>query len=772
MSSETYGKEDIFLNEQNIEQIRSFLTKVLDLGLSFKLQSSVRQSEFNNPDSVQFTDPPIEGVSLDVLAEHFKVLASESTNFSSPNFVGFPDAGNATAALSAAILIPFLNQNLINQDFCGPAATFLEMETIHWLRKLLQYDTPTVYKKALDIGGCCVHGGVLANTIAMLAARESLFPNTMRNGITFDTRKTKILAPAGISHYSIRMALAWLGLGETSIAEVPINTDYKIEISQLEATIERHRELGNDIMAMVVYAGDSRTMSIDNLDEIGRVLTRHGIWFHVDACHGLQVLFSEKYRSRLQGIEMADSVTIDPHKVLWIPYVCSYVLFKSSSTIKRIASSSDLITKEVWSLGQTTPFIGSKAFNALKFWAMLRSLGCRRIGEEIDRRIEFTESIQRYINSQKDLLLLNETDINSVMFMFVPELLQKREMGYAMLTHLNDINLAIKNKILQDGHYYVHGFPIPSSGYTSLFPTGATLQVLRIMNGNPNTSMESIERLVAAIVQLGRSLGETRLTVANAEDDIRTTPMFAEFTEWLSDFAGGVEHVSLVYGSSVRKQQFFKSDVDLMVIAADEFCTDEHKDAIRIKVIELHAKYSLRIDEEVPYDKKLLVPLSFARASVGGGGFISNELSIEVPDIVKTPEFLNSSAMLARLALNVVTTKVVVLTGNFDLYYRLRQDGIRTLIFIMFCRLRSIASVNELCDALYGDQEREGELYLGYKDRQLVDDHLRTLTYEVFKGMLKAGQIVEYQGRFLIAQRFQFDMLDSVREHIRTVDQW
>ena len=262
---------------------------------------------------------PESGMSYDELAQGFSAIASKSSNWGSPNFLGFPDAGNNVAGLAAAVFTPLLNQNMANQDICSPEATFIEMEVIHWLREALGYSVPSSYSTASEIGGILTLGGCLSNTIALVAAREKLFPGCGLNGLPVLPSKIRVLVPAVIEHYSIRSAMAWLSLGEHNVVRVPVNADFRMDQDALERVIIKERAQGNLILACVAYAGDSRSMRIDHLDSLADLLQKHGVWFHVDACHGSQLAFSEKHRGKLRGIEKADSITIDPHKVPFLP---------------------------------------------------------------------------------------------------------------------------------------------------------------------------------------------------------------------------------------------------------------------------------------------------------------------------------------------------------------------------------------------------------------------------------------------------------------------
>jgi len=169
-------------NEQN-EGIQEFLHRVVDLGAAFKTSGNVTRGISSGRPDVSFATMPESGVSYDSLVQEFSEIASKSSNWGSPNFLGFPDAGNNVAGLAASVLTPLLNQNMANQDICSPEATFKEMEVVHWLREALGYSVPRSYSKASEIGGILTLGGCLSNTIALLAAREKLFPDCGLTGL-------------------------------------------------------------------------------------------------------------------------------------------------------------------------------------------------------------------------------------------------------------------------------------------------------------------------------------------------------------------------------------------------------------------------------------------------------------------------------------------------------------------------------------------------------------------------------------------------------------
>jgi glutamate/tyrosine decarboxylase-like PLP-dependent enzyme len=257
-----------------------FFKDVLSLGIKFKAQTDVRSERINLPDSKFFDSMPEDGISQEELLDCFKDIAKYSTNFASPKFMGCPDAANSIPALGAAMLVPFINQNMCNQDIQAPAASFIEMEVVHWLRQQLGFQVSSEYTHVLQLEGVMTAGGCLSNTVGMMAARKNLFPGSGKTGLPVVASKIRVLVPDVIEHYYIRSAIAWLGMGEANVVRVPVDNVYRIKIDELERIIKEERELGHYVLACVAYAGDSRSMRSDNLYDIGIVLRKNKIWFH------------------------------------------------------------------------------------------------------------------------------------------------------------------------------------------------------------------------------------------------------------------------------------------------------------------------------------------------------------------------------------------------------------------------------------------------------------------------------------------------------------
>lgn len=489
----------MILNKNNTKKVNNLLKEAIDIGMFFKLQNNTNEKYLDMNKGLHLVKQlPKNGMPLSKVLKEFKnIFLPYCTNFSSPLFMGFPDAGNSVAAIMGSIISDFLQQNLINQTFCAPSATFLEISVIRWFREVIGYKNIKNVKNIWDVGGVVTSGGTMSNAIAILLARENKFPNTMENGVR-DQDKSFIVVPRGIGHYSVKSAQMWLGCGNRLIE---VNTkDFKYDLFDLEEKLKKNK---GKIMCLVAYAGDSRTMSVDQFDKIAKLVKKidPSIWLHADACHGFSLGFSHKLKNKIAGIELFDSVTFDPHKVLLTPYAVSIIAVKNPESFKKIISLSDLIMKEQFSFGQISPFLGSKAWNSLGLWFLIKNLGKKGIGKIIEKRHELAKYLEKKLILDKDFILMNKVDINSVIFLY------KGMIQIDNIDLLNEVNKKIHTIMLKQGIYHLHQFSIPDSGYIK---EGVIFYPLRFMSGNPNTTKKDVDSMIEYVRSLGNKINKKK----------------------------------------------------------------------------------------------------------------------------------------------------------------------------------------------------------------------------------------------------------------------
>lgn len=481
------------INNYNKEYAEKCFKEAINLGIDFKLNNNVNEKHFSKEMLNDLIKLPLESSNPETILNEFKEkILPYCTNFSNEKFMGFPDAGNSISGLTGAIISDFVQQNLINSSFCAPIATFTEIAVINWLREIIGYKIKEI-KNIWDVGGIITYGGTGSNTTAMLLARENFHKNTMINGVS-NPENYKIVIPKGIGHYSIRSASMWIGCGDNIIE---VNTiDFKYDLNELKKVLETNK---GKIMCVVAYVGDSRTMTIDNLKDIYKLVKEidNNIWLHADACHGFSLAFSEKLKHKLDGLNLFDSISTDPHKVLAIPYCISALLIKNPEKMKLITSTSDLIMQEDFAFGQITPFIGSKSWISLKLWFAIKSFGIKGFGNLIEKRCEMANYLKDKINNSNEFILLNDVNINSVVFMYVED---KNNLKNLNIEYLNSQNIMIYNKLLKEGKYYLHKFSLPDN--KGIIKKDAILTPLRYMSGNDNIAKKDIDEMLNHIKSL------------------------------------------------------------------------------------------------------------------------------------------------------------------------------------------------------------------------------------------------------------------------------
>ncbi len=478
----------------------TLLHRVLDIGLSFKQQTDIFAKRLS-PSQIRdrlVTDLPVASTPAAEVVQLFEnEVLPLCKNEASPQFLGFGDTGDDLGALSGAILAILTQQNMINQSFDSPSATFIEIAVLRWLRSLLGYSNPPVADVATvwDVGGMVTHGGTTSNTIAMMLAREAMAPGTMQNGVV-DAGQFGVIVPRGIGHYSIKSALTWIGLG-ARVIEVDTH-EFRYDTDALAQAL--HDNAGQ-IMAVVAYAGDSRTQTVEHLRAVHDLVRSAdpSIWLHADACWGLVATFSPRLRDRVDGIELFDSVTVDPHKVMAVPYGLSALLVRCPEVLRTISSYSDLIMQEDFAFGQVTPFIGTKGWLSLKLWMMMLTAGRTGLAELAEHRIEHVQRFSRLLDKHPRFIRLHDPDLAAVAFVYLPTGVtlpaSNEDIG-----RVNNLNRRLHERMLEDGRWYLHRFSLPDD--LGRIRRGALLQSLRFMANNPNLSEAHMVDVLVYLDQL------------------------------------------------------------------------------------------------------------------------------------------------------------------------------------------------------------------------------------------------------------------------------
>ena len=259
-------------------------------------------------------------------------------------------------------------------------------------------------------------GGSLANLQALAVARNAKL-DVQRRGLVGLTRRPVLFASQS-AHTSIEKAAMVLGLGAHAVIPVEVDQHSHLIPAQLEAAIQAAESRGDQPFCVVATAGTTVTGSIDPLGESGKIAKAHQLWFHVDAAYGGALVFSVRHREKLAGIELADSITFNPQKWLYVTKACATVLFRDVALLGskfRTAAPYMNWSNDLPNLGELS-VQGTRHADILKLWLTLNHFGEQGCASLVDESLHLTQHFVDCIRRREYLEVVAEPDMNIVCF--------------------------------------------------------------------------------------------------------------------------------------------------------------------------------------------------------------------------------------------------------------------------------------------------------------------------------------------------------------------
>ncbi|MEV7005590.1 pyridoxal-dependent decarboxylase [Streptosporangium sp. NPDC051022] len=315
------------------------------------------------------------GMTSETYAEFLATYLDEGTRFHHPGYLGHQIAAPDFPAALADFVHGAANNPMAVYEM-GAAAATVEFEVLRWMLDKAGYGEAG--------GGVLTHGGSLANLTALLAARAAVAPEAWTDGVPGDLA---LLAPES-AHYSLTRAAAILGLGERAVMPLDVDPLGRIDVARLSAALDRVRRAGRRPMALVAAACATGTGLYDDLRGIGEFCADNGVWFHVDGAHGASALLADGHRHLMDGVELADSLIWDAHKMLRTSSLAAAVLTRREGDLdaafRQRASYLFYGDQGFDLIGRTVEC--SKAELGLKIFLNLAWRGERGLGDHVARR--------------------------------------------------------------------------------------------------------------------------------------------------------------------------------------------------------------------------------------------------------------------------------------------------------------------------------------------------------------------------------------------------
>lgn len=348
---------------------------------------------------------PTKSVAFDDLLKVFRETVLPFSRHSlHPRMFGYVQSPGTPIAALADLLASTLNENLTAWR-SAPAPVEIERLTIDWIRQILGFDSKA--------GGLFLSGGSMANLSALAAARNATGNSSGKQLRIYASSET---------HHSIAKAAMLLGIG--NVCSVAVDKNFKVRIDDLESKISSDLKAGNLPFCVVANAGTVNTGAVDPFTEIRKVADRHRLWMHIDASYGAFAVLAKS--SLFAGLELADSVALDPHKWLYLPIDVGCAIYrdpeKARATFEHGAEYTRIIgqrAEEAFAFWDYGPEL-SRRFRALKVWMLLRGVGLDALGGAIESNIACARHLESLVKTSDDFEMIAPVELSIFCFRHVP----------------------------------------------------------------------------------------------------------------------------------------------------------------------------------------------------------------------------------------------------------------------------------------------------------------------------------------------------------------
>ncbi|HQI80849.1 MAG TPA: pyridoxal-dependent decarboxylase [Deltaproteobacteria bacterium] len=460
----------------------------------------------------------------DVLDEIKNNIIKHSVKVANPYYIGHMTSAIPYFMILLEMIAVSLNQNQVKIE-SAKASSFVEREFLCWIHQLIYRNSTEFYKKHIQNPkialGNITSDGTVANLTALILAMAKAFPPDRKGfrGVRVEGLaraldhygyRQALFLVSKRGHYSICKAGTILGVGEQGIIRVPVQPCInKIDINKLQCIVHKIRKedkavgLPTKFVALVGIAGTTETGNIDDLAALSEIARDLGAHFHVDAAWGGGALLMDGARDMMKGIEKADSVTMDAHKLLYAPNSMGICVFKDIDDSRNLYHTSNYIIREgSVDLGRFT-MEGSRSFSCLKPWAAVKIIGRHGYKLIFDHARELQKTFVEFIERDTLFELMNKPELFIINYRFVPEefrtllksLMKNPRRNSDRITAINKVinalNIELHKTIRDHDMSFVSRTRLESTRYAP-----RKIVVLRAITINPNTERYMLRQIL------------------------------------------------------------------------------------------------------------------------------------------------------------------------------------------------------------------------------------------------------------------------------------
>ncbi|NQV22823.1 MAG: aminotransferase class I/II-fold pyridoxal phosphate-dependent enzyme [Rhodopirellula sp.] len=439
----------------------------------------------------EFLDPasPLQN-GVEPLVDRFEVLAKEMLarghNLHDPRYIGHQVPASVPLAGLFDAIGSVTNQVMAVYEM-GPWATAVERSLIDRIGQAIGFEKDT-------FAGLVTHGGTLGNMTGLLTARNVTLGDAWGSGLQ-GSDKAPVLVAHGDSHYSISRTAGILGIGTRNVVRVKLDQRRRMDPQHLDETLTVLRKTGTPIVAVCACACATPIGAFDPLPEIAEICRRHEVWLHVDAAHGGAACLSKKYRHLIAGLEQADSVVTDAHKMMFVPALCAFVFYRNRDHRFEAFQQDAPYLFDPSSPGLAEYDSGMQTLECTKraasygLWGIWSLFGQQLFSDMIDATFDLGRVFYEKLVEAPDFEPLHEPQCNIVAFQYVPD-----ELRDAPHETLNQFLLKLRHRLIRSGEFYIVQTKIDGK------------QALRVTIINPLTTVDHLDGLLDAIRRTGREV--------------------------------------------------------------------------------------------------------------------------------------------------------------------------------------------------------------------------------------------------------------------------
>ncbi|WP_067036081.1 pyridoxal phosphate-dependent decarboxylase family protein [Allomuricauda sp. CP2A] len=403
------NKPNVLL-EENGEQRRKMEKLILEFGHGFLDNLGTIKAFNTNSETLKNLEPEFrireDTSSLGELLSFFdQAVLDPGLNPVSGGHLGYiPGGGLFSSALGDYLAA--LTNRYAGVFYASPGAVKMENALIQWAGKLIGYKD--------GFGGNLTSGGSLANLTALSCAKK-------HHDISSRNVRTSVIYCSTQTHHSIYKAIQLLGLEECVLQKIPLDAQFRLSTQYLEEQIERDVKTGLSPFLVVANAGSTDIGAIDPIEILGAICKRHGVWLHVDAAYGGFFTLTTTGKSKLKGLHQADSVILDPHKGLFLPYGSGIVLVKELKCLVRAFKQGahymqDSYQNDHFSPADLSPEL-SKHFRGPRMWLPLKLYGPKVFSDYLEEKLVLTDYLYRKL-VQLNFKVLCEPELTVIAFRY------------------------------------------------------------------------------------------------------------------------------------------------------------------------------------------------------------------------------------------------------------------------------------------------------------------------------------------------------------------